>query len=319
MPSFCSNASLCDSYDTFNDIENGEESSTRTDSSTTGVEFVTAKEETNQNKNKETPLRRNTSKISHLTDGVREKIKVLMQGFPESEGEDAVSVLTLPQATPSFDVLLSMFDKPVTSPIAKGRLRAPGPDYPDLELPQNLHISFKEETKHALKFFKAGKTGKVVEIIRRYVVCLKILLQDHHEVPGSHKVPDKVENLNLRLLFRLWHSFHYAPPETTKRRRGRGMIYTTKEVLAIDVGMYMYPPVIKNFAGQDEDYEFQWAEIKQDNDLEAKLTSRTKESICDKAKAMCKERMWESLKYFYKEQIRLRKQIIVIESKHKNS
>jgi hypothetical protein len=321
MPTYGSNDSIC-TYDTLQEMkeEYGDgESSTRTDSS--AMEFVISKEETNQNKNKTTPLRKNTSKSSHLNEAARERIKVLMQDFPESEGEDTVSVLTLPQATPNFDKLLRMFENPVTSPIAKGRVRTPGPDYPDLELPPNLHSTFKEETKHALKYFKEGKTGKVVEIIRRYVVYLKatklVLLQD--KVLGSHQVPDKVENLNLRLLFRLWHSFHYAPLETTKRRRGRGMIYTTKEVLAIDVGMYMYPPVIKSFAGQDEDYEFQWAEIKQDNDLEAKLTSRTKESICDKAKAMCKERMWESLKYFYKEQIRLRKQIIVIESKHKNS
>lgn len=239
----------------------------------------------------------------------------LMQDFAESGEDDTVSVLSAPQPTPDFDNLLKMFDS-VTSPIAKGRLRTPGPDYPDLTLHVSLHVDFKEKTNKALQFFKEGNISKVVAIIRHYVLSLKA-----HKLcqPGCLKmIPDRVENLNLRLLFMVWYSFHYERQETTKRRRGRGMMYSTREVLAIDIGMYRYPPVTKRFAGQDVDFEFQWAEIKQDQILGTILEDRSKESICDKAKVMCKERMWESLKYFYKEQIRLRKDIIAIEIKYNN-
>jgi len=80
--------------------------------------------------------------------------------------------------------------------------------------------------------------------------------------------------------------------------------------------MYKYPPVKKCFAGQ-EVFEFQWAAIKKDNTVGGMLKDRTKLSICDKAKVMCKERRWESLTYFYKEQQNLRQDMNRMEIEHK--
>jgi len=133
--------------------------------------------------------------------------------------DDSLSILSsTPTTTPDFEDLFNMFNEDPIALVGLGRPHTPGPAFPDLCLPKNLHGSFERETSGALHFFKQDDTPKVVKIIQSFVIKLKAHQLANTEI--SRGFPANLENINLRILFKLWHSFHHEVQETPKQRRG---------------------------------------------------------------------------------------------------
>jgi hypothetical protein len=74
--------------------------------------------------------------------------------------------------------------------------------------------------------------------------------------------------------------------------------------------MYKYPAAKKVGAIGQEDFDWRWGAILQDRNLKRDLAGRSKEQIAEKAKTMCSDKIWDSLKYFYVQQLLLCRDIL---------
>jgi hypothetical protein len=185
--------------------------------------------------------------------------------------------------------------------------------FPSQFLPISFHSHFFEymNRKHrAVLYLQTKNTRnlqKVVNLIRKYIVEMSIRKLGGH----ADEFPDDAEFINLRNVFKMWYCNSFGVrPEYYEGNKGRGKRYTETEIFAIEFGMYKYPAAKKVGVVGEEDFDFRWGPMLQDRNLKRDLAGRSKEQIAEKAKTMCTEKIWDSLKYFYVQQLLLCRDIL---------
>jgi len=180
--------------------------------------------------------------------------------------------------------------------------------FPSQFLPVSFHSHFFEymNKKHnavlKLQTKNTKNLQRVVNLIRKYIVEMSIRKLSGH----LEDFPDDAQSISLRNVFKMWYCNSFGVrPEYHEGRKGRGQRYTETEIFAIEFGMYKYPAAKKVGAVGQENFDWRWGAILQDRNLKKDLAGRSKEQIAEKAKTMCIDKIWDSLKYFYVQQLLL--------------
>jgi hypothetical protein len=174
--------------------------------------------------------------------------------------------------------------------------------YPKHFLPETLHKEFFEymESHDAHKLCRSEKWTNVVNIMISYLLA-KTLSRWAGEEP---LFPKETALISLRNLFKMWYCNVFGiKVDYSKRKRGRGFQYSEEEVFAIEFGMYKYP-VISSTAFNNS-VDFLWGAILADDELSEVLKDRTRYSVMDKVLVFNKEKIWDSLGFFYFQQQKL--------------
>ena len=138
--------------------------------------------------------------------------------------------------------------------------------------------------------WKQGQHDKVLRCIHK---ILKFIMLETYSTT-SEMTESNV--FNMRQVFYVWYTTVFmqekGPFEKIKvgTRKGRGLLYTDDEVIALDAGMYMYPDTVPNRFYQIRNEEM-FSDIFQN--------IRTPYHLYDKARSPNLDRPWEQLFLFY--------------------
>lgn len=104
--------------------------------------------------------------------------------------------------------------------------------------------------------------------------------------------------ISLSNLLKMWYcNVFCVEVDYSKWIRGRGYQYSEEEVFAIEFGMYKYPVVSGTESSIGVD--FLWSAILVDKELNIVLKDRSRDSVIVKVTGFCKEKIWDSLGFFY--------------------
>lgn len=177
--------------------------------------------------------------------------------------------------------------------------------YPKHFLPETLHKEFFEymESHGAHKLCRTEKWTNVVNIMISYLLA-KTLSRWAGEEP---LFPKDTALISLRNLFKMWYCNVFGiKVDYSKRKRGRGFQYSEEEVFAIEFGMYKYPAI---GTALNNGVDFLWGAILADEELSKVLKDRTRDSVMDKVLVFNKEKIWDSLGFFYFQQQKLAEKV----------
>lgn len=219
-----------------------------------------------------------------------------------------------PNVRPDSMKSLMMEQKQYTENINKGvksmRYAAKIP-YPNLFLPDEFHENFFEfmEKHDAHTLCRTEKWTNVVNLMIFYLLWMTMRSWAGYEP----QFPNQTNLISLRNLFKMWYCNVFSVAvDYSKQRRGRGYSYSEEEVFAIEFGMYKYPVI--SGTGSNNGVDFLWSAILADKELSKVLKERTRDSVIDKVTSMCKEKIWDSLGFFYFQQQKLTRKVKLMTS-----
>lgn len=171
--------------------------------------------------------------------------------------------------------------------------------YPDLFLPEEYHIGLFKfmESHNAYHLCRKEKWTNVVNLIISYLLKMTV----RYWAKKEPNFPQQTTLISLRNLFKMWYCNVFSVTvDYHQGARGRGQRYTEEEILAIEFGMYKYSAGSNSRSKNVLD--FKWSSILADEELKEILKKRSKQGVMDKATVMCKEKIWDSLVFFYHQQ-----------------
>jgi hypothetical protein len=183
-----------------------------------------------------------------------------------------------------------------------GKKYAANISYPDLFLPEEYHRGLFKfmDSRNAYQLCRKEKWTNVVNLMISYLLKMTVRSWAKKEP----NFPRQTTLISLRNLFKMWYCNVFSVPvDYHQGTKGRGQRYTEEEILAIEFGMYKYP-ARKNSGGKNV-LDFKWSSILADQELKQILKRRSKQSVMDKATVMCREKVWDSLVFFYHQQQKL--------------